>query len=169
MLSVEQNERLTRVGPGTPAGELFRRYWLPVATTQELREAPVKAVRLLGEDLTLFEDRGGSIGLVARRCAHRRVDLRYGIPEERGLRCPYHGWLYDVDGRCLEMPAEDERSTFASRVRLTSYPVRELGGLIFAYLGPEPVPVLPRWSIFVKENVFRMVGQTMLRAVTVQS
>lgn len=164
MLSVEQNERLTRVGPGTPAGELFRRYWLPVATTQELRESRTKAVRLLGENLTLFEDKGGRIGLVDQRCAHRRVDLRYGIPEERGLRCPYHGWLYDADGQCLEMPAEDEKSTFASRVKITSYPVQELGGLIFAYLGPEPAPYLPRWSIFVKENVFRMVGQTMLHA-----
>ncbi len=164
MLSVQQNERLTRVGPGTPGGELFRRYWLPVATDQELRDAHTKAVRILGEDLTLFKDKSGAIGLIAQRCAHRRVDLRYGIPEETGLRCPYHGWLYDVDGQCLEMPAEDQSSTFASRVKIGSYPVQELGGLIFAYLGPQPAPAIPRWNIFVKENVFRMVGQTMLNA-----
>ena len=164
MLSAQQNERITRVGPGTPGGELFRRYWLPIATNQELRDSYTKPVRILGEDLTLFRDKSGTIGLIDQRCAHRRVDLRLGIPEETGLRCPYHGWLYDADGQCLEMPAEDEASTFASRIKLKAYPVRELGGLIFAYLGPQPAPVLPRWNIFVKPNAYRIVGQTMLNA-----
>ena len=102
MLSIEENEMLTKVGAGTPVGELMRRYWHPVATSQEIKENPVKAVRLLGESLTLFQDRQGRLGLIDQRCAHRRVDLKYGIPENEGLRCPYHGWLYDRTGQCLE-------------------------------------------------------------------
>ena len=164
MLSVEQNERVTRVGRGTPMGELLRRYWFPVGTAQEMKASPTKAVQILGERLTLFRDRKGRLGLIAQRCAHRSVDLRHGIPEEEGLRCPYHGWMYDTTGQCIEQPAESPTSTFASRVKLTSYPVEELGGLIFAYLGPEPVPLLPRWSLFVLPNVFRMIGSTIVRA-----
>ncbi|MCH8974533.1 MAG: Rieske 2Fe-2S domain-containing protein, partial [Chloroflexi bacterium] len=98
-------------------------------------------------------DRSGTLGLIEASCAHRRVHLLYGIPEERGLRCPYHGWLYDETGQCLEMPAEAPESTFPSRVRLKAYPVEELGGLVFAYLGPAPVPLVPRWGPFVNEGV----------------
>ena len=98
MLSVDENEMLTKVDAGTPVGELMRRYWHPVATSQEIKENPVKAVRLLGESLTLFQDRQGRLGLIDQRCGHRRVDLKYGIPENEGLRCPYHGWLYDRTG-----------------------------------------------------------------------
>jgi 5,5'-dehydrodivanillate O-demethylase len=162
MLSVEQNERLTRVGPGTPMGELLRRYWFPVATNQELAENPVKAVRLLGEDMTLFKDRGGRLCLVAQRCAHRRVNLKHGIPLENGLRCPYHGWVYDTTGQCIDQPAEDPQHNFASRVKIAAYHVEELGGLIWAYIGPEPAPLIPRWDLFAYDNVFRVVGTTML-------
>ena len=111
MLSVKENERLTRVGPGTPMGELMRRYWHPIAASKELQENPTKSVRLLGESLVLYRDRQGRLGLIDEACAHRRVNLLYGIPEERGLRCPYHGWLYDETGQCLEMPAEAPDST----------------------------------------------------------
>lgn len=164
MLSVDTNEKLTRVGKGTPGGELMRRYWFPIATSADMVEPGAKAVRLLGEDLTLFRDGSGRLGLIEQRCPHRRVNLRLGIPEIEGLRCPYHGWMFDTNGQCLEMPAESEDSTFASRVKIESHPVEELGGLIFAYLGPEPAPLLPRWDLFVKENVFRMIGSSVLKA-----
>ena len=102
MLSVDANERLTRVGRGTPMGVLMRRYWHPIAASVELDERPTKEVRLLGEDLVLYKDRSGAFGLIDRVCAHRRVNLAYGIPEEHGLRCMYHGWLYDETGQCIE-------------------------------------------------------------------
>lgn len=162
MLTQEQNERLTRVGAGTPMGNLLRRYWYPVATDQQLGENPVKSVRLLGENLTLFRDRQGRLGLVQQRCAHRSVDLKHGIPTEEGLRCPYHGWMYDASGQCLEQPAEDPAHNFAARVQIAAYDVQELGGLVWAYIGPQPAPLLPRWDIFAAENVFRQVGTTMV-------
>ena len=162
MLSIEENERLTRVGPGTPMGDLMRRYWHPVAASIELKENPTRAVRLLGEDLVLYKDRSGTLGLIQESCPHRRVNMLYGIPEQHGLRCPYHGWLFDETGSCLEMPAEAPDSTFKDRVQALSYPVEELGGLIFAYLGPQPVPLLPRWDLFVLDDVHRDIGSTML-------
>ena len=122
MLTKEQNQMLTEVGPGTPMGELMRRYWQPIAALSQLKENPTKAVRLLGEDLVLFRDRSGTLGLIQESCPHRRVNLLYGIPEEHGLRCPYHGWLFDETGQCLEMPAEAPDSTFKDRVTAKSYP-----------------------------------------------
>jgi 5,5'-dehydrodivanillate O-demethylase oxygenase subunit len=160
MLRPEENERLTRVGPGTPMGELMRRYWHPIAVTGELARNPVKAVRILGEDLTLYKDRSGSLGLIAQRCAHRLVDLRCGIPTSEGLKCPYHGWTYDATGQCIDQPAESPESRFKEKVQLLSYPVEELGGLIWAYLGPRPAPLVPRWFPLVAENAFRQVGYT---------
>ena len=162
MLSVEQNDLLTQVGRDTPMGTLMRRYWMPVAAASELKENPTKAVRLMGEDLVLYKDRSGVLGLIQESCPHRRVNLLYGIPEEHGLRCPYHGWLYDETGQCLEMPAEAPDSTFKDRVTVVSYPVEELGGLIWAYLGPDPRPMVPRWSMLVEENVQRDIGWAML-------
>lgn len=161
-LTVEENERLTRVGPGTPMGELLRRYWHPVAASAELVDRPTKAVRLMCEDLVLYKDKSGTLGLVEERCAHRRVNLVWGIPEEQGLRCPYHGWLYDETGQCIEQPGEPTGSTFRNRIQLKSYPVQELGGLIFAYLGPEPAPLLPRYENYVVDNAIRDIGGTML-------
>jgi 5,5'-dehydrodivanillate O-demethylase len=161
MLSVEENERLTRVGPGTPMGELLRRYWHPVAAAEELLKSPTKAVKLLCEDLVLYQDRSGNYGLIDRYCAHRRVDLTYGIPEEHGLRCMYHGWQYDETGQCVEQPFEETvrpDAKFKGKIKMNGYPVQELGGLIFAYLGPQPVPELPHWDLFVAENAFRHIG-----------
>ena len=158
MLTAEENELFTQVGPGTPMGKLMRWYWHPIAATAQLDENPVRAVRLLGEDLVLFRDRSGNLGLVEGRCAHRRVELRFGIPEKEGLRCAYHGWLYSPTGQCLQMPDEAADSTFHSRVKLQSYPVQELAGVLFAYLGPEPAPLLPNWDLFGAENVARDVG-----------
>ena len=158
MLPQEENERLTRVGPGTPMGNLFRRYWHPVAASVELDEEPTKAVRILGENLVLYKDRGGRLGLLGQQCSHRKTSLEYGIPEAEGLRCPYHGWLYDAEGRCLEQPAEPPESNFNEKIQHPAYPVQELGGLVWAYLGPAPAPLLPRFDIFVWEDAIRDVG-----------
>ena len=107
MLTPEQNDLLAKVGPGTPMGGLMRRYWHPVAATAELDENPVKPIRLMGEDLVLFKDRSGEYGLLERHCPHRRADLSYGwVEEDGGLRCSYHGWLFDTEGRCIGQPYE---------------------------------------------------------------
>ncbi len=146
MLSVQDNETLTRVGKGTPMGELMRRYWHPVAATAELDERPTKQVRLLGEDLVLYKDKSGTLGLIDRLCAHRRVDLSYGIPEEHGLRCMYHGWMYDETGQCIEQPFEETvhpDGRFKEKVKLAGYPVEEQGGMVFAYMGPCPCRSCP--------------------------
>jgi 5,5'-dehydrodivanillate O-demethylase oxygenase subunit len=162
MLSKEANERLTRVGPGTPMGELLRRYWYPVATVPELESEPVLAVKLLGENLALYRNDAGELGLVSERCPHRGASLAYGIPEDDGLRCPYHGWKFSPQGRCLEQPAEPPESTFKHRVQIPAYPVQSMGGLIWAYLGPEPAPLLPRFDLFVRDDVEREIGITRL-------
>jgi 5,5'-dehydrodivanillate O-demethylase len=161
MLTREEQERLTRVGPGTPVGALLRRYWHPVATSAEMAQHPTKAVRILGEDLVLFADRSGRLGLIGRYCAHRRADMVYGMPDALGLRCPYHGWCYDHVGQCVEQPFEETLhpgSKFKERVRLAAYPAEALGGLIFAYLGPAPAPLLPRWDLLVADGLRREIG-----------
>lgn len=162
MLKVTENERLTRVGPGTPMGELMRRYWHPIAAVAELDDNPVKPVTLLGESLVLYRDRQGRLGLIGDTCPHRRTSMVYGVPEDEGLRCPYHGWLFSETGQCLEMPAEAPDSTFPRRVKMAGYPVQDLCGLIFAYLGPEPVPLLPRWDMFVWDHALRDIGSTII-------
>ena len=165
MLSQEENNQLTQVGRGTPMGELWRRYWLPIAASSELIAKPTKAVRLLGEDLVLYRDKQGRPGLIGPHCAHRRMSMMLGIPDNDGLRCPYHGWLYGKDGKCLEQPyetAEDPTSSFKDRIRMLAYPVQELGGLLFAYLGPEPAPLIPRWELFVRDGVLRDIGAAVI-------
>jgi 5,5'-dehydrodivanillate O-demethylase oxygenase subunit len=157
MLSNEQNERLTRVGKGTPCGELLRRYWHPIYPEALLKENPVRKVRLLGEDLTLYRDRSGVLGLIAERCPHRSASLHIGIPEKNGLRCCYHGWLFNQEGRCLETPLEPTDSPLKRNIKILSYPVQSMGGLIWAYLGPLPAPLLPRWDLFVRPDGFRQI------------
>jgi phenylpropionate dioxygenase-like ring-hydroxylating dioxygenase large terminal subunit len=140
------NPILTEVGPGTPCGELLRRYWHPVAESKSVQDLPRK-VRVLGEDLVLFRDRTGRPGLLYPRCMHRGTTLYYGRVEERGIRCCYHGWLFDVEGRCLEQPCEPEGGRHRDSVRQPWYPVEERYGLVFAYLGPPAKkPVLPRYD-----------------------
>src|SRR5918996_377956 len=141
----EPYPELTRVGPGTPCGELMRRYWQPVCLSAELRELP-KRVRILGEDLIAFRDGQGRAGLLFFRCSHRGTSLEYGRVEEKGIRCCYHGWLYDVGGRCLEQPAEAADSTLKEHIRHPAYKARELGGFVFAYIGPQPAPLLPNYD-----------------------
>jgi 5,5'-dehydrodivanillate O-demethylase oxygenase subunit len=156
MISEQENELLTRVGPGTPVGDLQRRYWHVVGGVEEMTDRWTKRVRLLGEDLVLFKDRTGKLGLIAEFCPHRRASLAYGIPQEDGIRCPYHGWKFDRAGHCLEQPNEPEGSSFKEKIRTAGYPVEILGGLIWAYLGPQPAPLLPRWDGLVSGNVVQL-------------
>jgi nitrite reductase/ring-hydroxylating ferredoxin subunit len=140
------NKLLTEVGPGTPLGELMRRYWHPVGLSAKLKDLPQK-VRILGEDLVLFRDRAGRAGLLYPRCMHRGTSLFYGRTEERGIRCCYHGWLFDVEGRCLDQPCEPDGGRHRDAARQPWYPVEERYGFVFAYLGPpEKKPVLPRFD-----------------------
>jgi 5,5'-dehydrodivanillate O-demethylase len=146
MLTNDRNDRLTRVGPDTPMGKLLRSYWHPVAASLQLHETPVKPVRLLGEDYVLFRDKRGRLGFVEPRCAHRQVELKHGYVVDEGLRCPYHGWSYDTTGQCTSQPAEPADSTLKDKIRLKSWPVQEMQGLIFVYVGPGPAPLLPWWD-----------------------
>ena len=159
MVSVAQNERLTRVGPGTPAGEMLRRYWWPVGFADEVKLGgrPVQT-RVLGEDLVLFRDGGGRPGALGLHCSHRGTSLAYGRMEEHGLRCPYHGWVYDREGRCLEQPAEPADSSFKDRIRHLAYPAQDVCGLIFIYMGPAPAPSLPKYDLLYVEEGERIVG-----------
>ena len=159
MLCREENELLTRVGPGTPMGQLMRRYWMPALLSAEISDAegaPAR-VRLLGEDLVAFRDSNGRIGLLGEHCAHRGTSLFFGRNEECGLRCIYHGWKYDVDGNVVETPAEPSASEFGKKLRHTAYPCKEAAGMIFTYMGPpEKMPLLPRyeWADLKAEQVF---------------
>lgn len=161
MLSKDKNETLTRIGPGTPMGELLRRYWYPVALTRQLDEFPVKRVRLLGEDFAVWKGPDGSYGIMQEACPHRRASLAYGVVEPDGLRCGYHGWLFGRDGRCLDQPAEPATSRFADKVTARSGHTRELGGLVFAYIGPDPAPQIPRYEAFVMDGI-RDIGHATL-------
>ncbi|HKU94931.1 MAG TPA: aromatic ring-hydroxylating dioxygenase subunit alpha [Vineibacter sp.] len=150
MISREENARMTLTGAVAPAGKLMRLYWQPVALTEELvGQRPVKAVRLMGQDLVLFRDEQGRLGLLDRDCPHRGADLSYGRREHGGLRCPFHGWLFDVEGKCLQMPAEPEGSRYCERIRQGAYPVRERNGIIFAYLGAGEPPAFPDLDCFI--------------------
>lgn len=160
MLSERENEELLRVGAGTPIGDLMRRYWMPVAAVAELDDNPIKSLRLMGEDLALYKDKAGDYGLVDLHCPHRRADLSYGIVEETGLRCNYHGWLFDHSGRCLQQPFEETArpdAHYKDRIRIKAYPVSAKAGLLWAYMGPEPAPLVPTWEPFLWENGFVQV------------
>jgi 5,5'-dehydrodivanillate O-demethylase oxygenase subunit len=162
MESAEQNQLLTQVSRGTPMGELLRRYWQPIGAAAELDGKWTRRVRLLGEDLVLFKDRQGKLGLIAEQCPHRRASFLHGIPTERGIRCPYHGWEFSAEGKCLNQPNEPDNPTFREKVGTDAYPVEEMGGLLFAYLGPKPAPLLPRFDGFVMPGTIRMMGRVIL-------
>ena len=160
MLTPARNDMLTRVGPGTPMGNLLRRYWMPIAGASELAVDRIKPVRLLCEDLALYKDLGGRYGLVARHCSHRGADLSCGTVEETGLRCFYHGWKFDQGGACVEQPYEEvAKRNPKSRdgCAIAAYPVRELAGLLWTYMGPAPAPELPVWEPFTFLNGFREI------------
>jgi len=150
MLTAEQNDFMTRVGPDAPAGKLLRRYWQPVALAEELNGVkPMKAVRLLGQDMVLFRDDKGQLGLLDRDCPHRGADLAFGRIEDGGIRCAFHGWLFNIKGECLETPAEPANSKFHTTIQQGAYPVVERGGVIFAYLGEGEPPAFPDMDCFV--------------------
>jgi phthalate 4,5-dioxygenase len=154
VISREQNDLMTRISPGTPAGKLLRRYWQPVALVDELDgQRPVKPVKLLNEDLVLFKA-GNGYGLIERHCSHRGADLAYGRLEERGLRCSFHGWLFDAGGKCLETPAEPEGSRLHEHIKHRGYPVVEKSGILFAYLGEGAAPAFPRFDCFVAPSEY---------------
>jgi 5,5'-dehydrodivanillate O-demethylase len=158
MLTREENALLTQVNRGTPCGELLRRYWHPVAAAAELtEEKSIRPVKILGEELVVYRDKKGHYGLVGEHCPHRSASLAYGRVDEEGIRCPYHGWKFDCTGKCLEQPAEPAGSTFKDRIKHVAYPVQYLGGLIYAYLGPTPAPLLPRWDVLVWEHGKRWI------------
>ena len=159
MLTEAENTLLTRTGRGTPVGELLRRYWQPVAAVSEMHDRWTKRVRIMGEDLVLFRDRSGRLGLIEEQCPHRRASLAYGIPAEAGIRCPYHGWMFDGSGRCLEQPNEAPESTFKDKVSLAGYPVQEVAGMIFAYLGPLPAPAMIKLDGYLAAPAIRLIGK----------
>src|SRR5918996_467885 len=149
MLRKEQNELLTQAGPGTPVGDLFRRYWLPALLAEELAEnaGPPVRLKLLSERLLAFRDSEGRYGVIDEFCAHRGVSLWFGRNEESGLRCAYHGWKYDVTGQCIEVPSEPEESGFCAKIKLKNYPLVKIGDVLWTYMGPpEAQPPLREWE-----------------------
>lgn len=162
MLTKEQNDELTQVGPGTPMGGVLRHYWYPVAMTRELEEFPVKRARLLGEDWAVFKTPEGEYGIVTEKCPHRGASLVYGIVEEGGLRCGYHGWKFDTQGTLVEILAEPDSSpTFREKGCVFAGEAQELGGLVWAYVGEGPAPELPRYEAYVMDGI-RDIGHSVL-------
>jgi phenylpropionate dioxygenase-like ring-hydroxylating dioxygenase large terminal subunit len=145
-----EDAEMTRVGPDTPCGEYLRRFWQPVILASELGDLP-RRVRILGEDLVAFRDKSGAFGLVEPYCPHRGTSLEYGLIDEKGIRCPYHGWLFDVDGRILDTPGEPTDSTLKDRLCHGAYPVHEYADLVFAYMGPPdkkpPFPIFDTYDL----------------------
>lgn len=157
MLSKEKNELLTQVGPGTPMGEYLRHYWHPIAGVSEFDDKAARTIRLFGEDLVLYKDLSGNYGLVNRYCAHRHADLSYGYVEKCGIRCCYHGWQYDSTGQCIHQPYEetvDPQARLRKETRIKAYPVKEKAGMLWTYMGPDPMPLLPDWELFNFKNGF---------------
>lgn len=188
MLTNEENERITRVGPGTPAGEWLRRYWHPIAISDKwdgiktlwqhddqfmFRErfgtvaefgdqlgtfkGKPTSVRILGEDLVLFRDGSGRLGLIGKHCPHRSASFEYGRIRPEGIECCYHGWLFDVRGKCLAQPTQPDDSTAKDKMQHVAYPVQELGGLVWAYMGPGEPPILPKLDVVAREDGVRAV------------
>jgi phenylpropionate dioxygenase-like ring-hydroxylating dioxygenase large terminal subunit len=166
MLSAADNELLTRTGKGTRGGEFFRRFWLPALLSEEVPSpdcAPVR-VRLMGERLVAFRNTSGGVGLVGQYCMHRQMDLFFGRNEENGLRCLYHGWKYDIEGNCVDMPTERPESTYKNRIHLTAYPCKEYAGIVWAYLGPKDLAVefpefefnnLPASNYYIRKSLLQ--------------
>jgi phenylpropionate dioxygenase-like ring-hydroxylating dioxygenase large terminal subunit len=160
MMTRDENQLLTQTGPGTPCGDLLRRYWQPVALSEELESggAPLPVV-LMGEELVIFRDEKGRIGVLDAHCCHRGADLSYGRLEDGGLRCIYHGWLYDVHGTILEQPGEPNKGENRHMLRLRSFPCQEIGGLILAYIGPGEPPLLPKYEFLQVPDDQRFVSK----------
>ena len=162
MIPSNENNLLTQIGPGTPCGELMRRYWQPVALSEELpREGAPLKVSILGEELVLFRDDQGRPGLLGLHCSHRGTDLSYGRIEDGGLRCLYHGWLYDICGRVIEQPGEPGGGANRGEICHRAYPCQEMGGVIFTYMGPGDAPLLPRYDFLTAPEERRTVTKVL--------
>jgi phthalate 4,5-dioxygenase oxygenase subunit len=170
VLTKEENRLITLTGPDTPCGALMRRYWHPVALSEELPPggAPMP-VKILGEQLVLFRDDGGRPGLLGLHCSHRCADLSYGRIEDGGLRCLYHGWLYDINGRCLEQPAEPPESRYKEEIRHLAYPLIERAGLLFAYMGEGEPPLLPNYEFLTATQNHRYLQKTFMECNYLQA
>ena len=169
MLKTEDNERLTRVGPGNPMGVLLRRYWHPALLSSEIpeRDGPPVRVRLLGEDLIAFRDTQDRIGMIDAYCAHRRAPLFYGRNEECGIRCVYHGWKFDVEGNCVDLPSLPADSPVKAKVHIKSYPAIDKAGVIWVYMGPaDQEPPLPDYEWMRALPTHRHVAKNYRRAIT---
>jgi 5,5'-dehydrodivanillate O-demethylase len=151
MITAEENKLLTSIGPGTPMGGLLRRYWHPVGVSELVKSKPQR-VKVLGEELVLYRGESGETHLMQLRCAHRSLALNYGRVEGECIRCPYHGWLYNEVGQCVDQPAEPEGSRYKEKIKLTSYKTQEFSGIVFGYMGPEPAPLLPLYDVLRMEN-----------------
>jgi 5,5'-dehydrodivanillate O-demethylase len=160
----ERANRLMSVGAGTPMGDYLRRFWWPVAIVSDLDEWPLKQVKLLGETLALYRSDEGTFGLVADRCPHRGTSLSCGMTDGALLRCAYHGWAFTTAGECVDTPAEAPGSRLKARAGIPAYPVQQLGGLVWAYLGPQPAPLLPRFEQLVRDDLSKTIGFTHLPA-----
>jgi 5,5'-dehydrodivanillate O-demethylase len=151
MLSEAENKKLMETGAGTLMGELLRRYWMPVAAVAELDDSPTKPIRLMGEDLVIYKDKSGTYGLIDLHCPHRRADLSYGWVEDCGLRCNYHGWKYDEKGNCIDQPFEETAhpdANYKDRIKIKAYKIEAKSGILWAYLGPDPAPLVPDWDYY---------------------
>ncbi|MGI9595794.1 MAG: Rieske 2Fe-2S domain-containing protein [Acidimicrobiales bacterium] len=159
-LSQAQNRRLTEVGPGTPMGELLRRYWQPVGAEDQFDTEAKRSIRILGEDLVLYRMPSGEYGLTERHCPHRRADFIYGYVEDDGIRCSYHGWKFDPSGQCVEQPYDDLISSsnrFRQQTCAKAYPAKAAHGLVWVYLGPDPAPLIPNWEPFTVPNTYKQI------------
>src|SRR3954469_13310887 len=170
MLTADENRLLTLTGPDTPCGALMRRYWHPGALSDELPpDAAPLPVRIFGEELVLFRDDQGRPGLLGLYCSHRCADLSYGRIEDGGLRCLYHGWLYDINGRCLEQPAEPPESRYHDEIRHPAYPVIERAGLLFTYMGKDEPPLLPDYEFLSAPPEHRYLQKTFMECNYLQA
>jgi phenylpropionate dioxygenase-like ring-hydroxylating dioxygenase large terminal subunit len=162
MLSKAQSDLLTQTGPGTPGGRLLRSYWHPVAALEEIPPGgdPLP-ITIMGEELVLFRDDKDRLGLIGRHCPHRGTDLSYGRVEDGGLRCLYHGWLFDINGKCLDQPAQSADKKFCDKVKHTAYPVQEKGGAIWAYMGEGEPPLIPDFQFLIAPEPNRIVFRTL--------
>ena len=170
MLTADRNALITQSGPGTPLGAFMRQYWQPAALVDEFDDIrPVRRVRLLGEDLVLFRDPAGRYGLLDRHCAHRGADLSYGRAEDGGLRCPFHGWLFDATGACLDQPAEPVGSSFCASIRQPSYRCAVAGGIVFAFMGQGEPPALPAFDCFAAPDSYTFAFKGMMECNWLQA
>ena len=164
MLTKEENDMLTCVGPGTPAGELLRKYWHPLIPSIQIGMGEAKRAKLLGEDLVVFRLEDGSVGVMDEHCPHRKASLAFGFVEEGGIRCAYHGWKFAPNGKCIDQPFEPEASHFRDRIKQKAYRIEDFCGMLWIYMGPEPAPLLPKYKLFNIRTGLRWIMYSDIKA-----